>query len=65
MHAELLNHSFHDLEGLRLRAFEYQEQETCNKVHTLTIVQRLLINYRIAFENIVEVFSGYRLHRVE
>ncbi len=39
MHAELLNDSFHDLKRLRLGAFEYQEQETCNKVHTLTIVQ--------------------------
>jgi hypothetical protein len=55
VHAELLNHRFQHRERLRLRPPKHQEQETCYEVHTLAIIQRLLIHYRVTFQYIVEI----------
>jgi len=64
MHPVLLNQGLHHREGMRLRLVEREEQETCNEVHPLAVIQ-LLINDGIGLEYVIHVLLCDRLHTIK
>lgn len=61
MHAVLGDQRFHEGEGFGFGAVEHEEQEACNEVHTLTVVE-VLVDYGIRFQYIIEILLGDGLH---
>lgn len=53
MHLELCDYSFKYSEGQTLRLPEGQEQKSSNEVHSLTIVQSLLVHYSVSLEDVI------------
>jgi len=54
-----------DSEGFFFAPIKQHKEETCDKVHTLTVVERVCIYSGIGFQNVIQIRCLELLHMVE